>query len=1314
MKASARRRNIKLRIRCTGGSPPGATNRTKPCNHCNHLRKDCVFPEEDGRKRPRAAIPDTSEPPQRNTPTSDETTSVDDSLTPQSAVHDVNRLTIGAGQHARGRPGAPEEKPRHRPSQDDQAKDSYTTIHYYRELGPTALAPGHKQISIKIQQQQHYGIAPKDTGATTRKSFARGQPLPMVMEDASLGGLPPLFDSETSLPVQEVLSDLLDAFFTFCADNFCFLNRLCLDQLLARGEASIFLICSMAALSSRFCSPAKFAKYLPPKDDGSLRQGWELSDPFLERAKGLLLPLLGIPSCDVISGLVLLSLAEFGNNSEAGMWMFTGMALRMAQEIGLHRERSSRGTSISQSPTNVGTGEQPMLSLPRDSNANVVDLDTFEKSAQVVLFWCCYSMDVNLCNGTGRVPCIKRHEISIRLPEDRDMAVIRAGPGGTMKPLKPEVYPHYANLMLSYARSIDFLNTESSEVQGRAPIDDARRRERVGELTQELTEKYQSIPREVKFGAIYYQAAVRSGQAAPYLLLHHQYHLQIAFLTQEAMVGEESSSRPVEGTVTEDGRLDLPKDKQERESDKRKSNESLYRSSIRSITDMLTFAKHIDDRALLATFYLNQSFFHAACAYIRDMLQYNGELRLPEEAKPKTFPIPSQTAPSLVDPFQDYSQYPKNLIPPTGSSAATESTSSYLTLIAKANYQFLREAIRVVAQYYSGAGWVDAVLDQREVGLRDVDLSIVSDNISSYIRLHDLRSRTAQSQHVPEFPPLPSSSNDLPTMSSEDYSTAWADLASGFMSDDPMVLDFDPQAFFNDYMFTGQTLFSGSYMGDWVGNATKKGWLTSIFELGAWFGCLYSGFLAEIFSRKYAILMNVCIFVVGVIIQCVTVAGGASCLIAGRFVTGLAIGAISVNVPNYNAEVAPPEVRGSLVALQQLAITAGIMVSFWIDYGTNNIGGTGKTQSDAAWLLPICLQLIPGIALGIGLLFMPFSPRWLVHHGREAEARKVLSNLRGLAQDHPLIELEFLEIKAQSIFEKRSTAEKWPHLVELTPWNTFKLQFVAIGSLFTTKAMFRRTTVATVTMFFQQFTGINAVLYYAPSIFEALGTSSNTTSLLATGVVGVAMFLATIPAVLYIDKLGRKPVMLAGSTGMFICHITIAVIFGKNEHQWATHKAAGWAASVMLWLFVVNFGYSWGPCAWVLIAEVWPLSNRAYGIALGASSNWMSNFIVGQITPDMLKRITYGTFIFFAAMTAGGAVFLWWYVPETKRLTLEEMDVVFGSVGVARADNERMRAINREIGLDNALRRLGVGSHDRSDSSGDEQSRSPERVEGKI
>jgi MFS family permease len=108
-------------------------------------------------------------------------------------------------------------------------------------------------------------------------------------------------------------------------------------------------------------------------------------------------------------------------------------------------------------------------------------------------------------------------------------------------------------------------------------------------------------------------------------------------------------------------------------------------------------------------------------------------------------------------------------------------------------------------------------------------------------------------------------------------------------------------------------------------------------------------------------------------------------------------------------------------------------------------------------------------------------------------------------------------------------------------------------------------------------TGINAVLYYAPQIFGSLGLSSNTTSLLATGVVGIVMFFATIPAILYIDKLGRKPVLALGAIAMGICHITIAVIFAKNENQWPTHKAAGWAAIAMVWLFVAHFGWSWGP-----------------------------------------------------------------------------------------------------------------------------------------
>ncbi|KAG7089541.1 hypothetical protein E1B28_011214 [Marasmius oreades] len=469
-------------------------------------------------------------------------------------------------------------------------------------------------------------------------------------------------------------------------------------------------------------------------------------------------------------------------------------------------------------------------------------------------------------------------------------------------------------------------------------------------------------------------------------------------------------------------------------------------------------------------------------------------------------------------------------------------------------------------------------------------------------------------------------------------------------------------------------------MGDAATNDSKKGWLVAILELGAWFGVLLTGYLADKLSRKYTIFLAVVVFCVGVIVQ--TTAKAADSIYGGRFVTGLGVGSLSMCVPLYNAELAPPEVRGSLVALQQLAITFGIMISFWIDYGTNFIGGTGDTQHEAAWRIPLALQLVPAVVLGAGILFMPFSPRWLVNQGREDEALVVLSKARRLPPDNELVQIEFLEIKAQHLFEKETSEARFPQYQDGTFASNFKLGLHGYLSLITNKALFWRIAVGSLTMFFQQWTGVNAVLYYAPSIFQSLGLTGTTISLLATGVVGIAMFLATIPAVIWVDQLGRKPVLVSGAFLMAACHFIIAALSGSFEKSWDSHVAAGWVACALVWLFAIGFGYSWGPCAWIIVAEIYPLSVRGKGLSIAASSNWMNNFIVGQVTPSMIKNIRYGTFIFFGAFSLLGGLFILFFVPETKGVSLEEMEEVFGgNTGLAREDQQRLDTINARLGL---------------------------------
>lgn len=191
-------------------------------------------------------------------------------------------------------------------------------------------------------------------------------------------------------------------------------------------------------------------------------------------------------------------------------------------------------------------------------------------------------------------------------------------------------------------------------------------------------------------------------------------------------------------------------------------------------------------------------------------------------------------------------------------------------------------------------------------------------------------------------------------------------------------------------------------------------------------------------------------------------------------------------------------------------------------------------------------------------------------------------------------------------------------------------------------------------------TADSSVIYYAPIIFRSLGLTSSTSSLLATGITGVVNVLTTIPAVLVIDKVGRKPLLFCGSVGMLSTMVIVGVLVSQFQHDWVTHAAAGWACVVMIWLYIINFAYSWGPVSWTLIAEVFSLSIRAKGTSLGASTQWMLSFVIALVTPRMLEAISWGLYIFFAAWLAAGMVFVYFFVPETKGKTLEEMDQVFG------------------------------------------------------
>jgi len=399
---------------------------------------------------------------------------------------------------------------------------------------------------------------------------------------------------------------------------------------------------------------------------------------------------------------------------------------------------------------------------------------------------------------------------------------------------------------------------------------------------------------------------------------------------------------------------------------------------------------------------------------------------------------------------------------------------------------------------------------------------------------------------------------------------------------------------------------------------------TSSLYISALVSTFFSSYTTRNWGRKATMLIAGIAFCLGVVFT--AAAQEIIMLIIGRVSLGWGVGFANQAVPLYLSEMAPSKWRGALNILFQLAVTIGILFANLVNYGTEKMAHNG-------WRVSLAIAGVPAVLITLGGILLPDTPNSLVQRGKLERGRKVLQKIRGVEN----VDAEFGDILIAS---NEAAAVKDPFRNILRRRSRPQLIISMIMQLF------------------QQFTGINAIMFYAPVLFQTLGFKSDA-SLYSAVIVGAVNVLATVVAILVVDRVGRRALLLEACVQMFLAQVAVAVILALGLHGNYMESYLGWIAVVLICVYVSSFAWSWGPLGWLIPSEIFPLETRSAGQAITVSTNMLFTFLIAQVFLSMLCAFKWGIFLFFAAWVVIMFLFTFFFIPETKGVPIEEMDLVW-------------------------------------------------------